>query len=76
VADVSVETVPELVAVTVRTIAVPLDLLPESERGPCQGCDYRAPAPLCAVMRPRVQARGLPDCAGGFVYREVIWEQF
>lgn len=73
-ADVDGAAVPELVAVTVRTIAVPLFLLPESARGPCQGCDYRAPAPLCAVMRPRVQARGLPDCAGGYVYREVVWQ--
>lgn len=73
-ADVSVETVPELVAVMVRTIAVPLDLLPESARGPCQGCDYQAPAPRCAVMRSRAVSLGLPDCAGGFVFKEVVWQ--
>ena len=39
------------------------------------GCDFRAPAPRCAVMRGRAVALGLPDCAGGYVYREVAWEQ-
>lgn len=66
--------VPELPAVLVRTVAVPLDLLPAAGRGPCEGCDYRAPAPRCAVMRGRAVALGLPDCSGGFVYRDVVWE--
>lgn len=43
-------------------------------RGPCEGCDYRAPAPRCAVMRARAVVLGLPDCSGGYVYREVRWE--
>ena len=66
--------VPELPAVLVRTVAVPLDLLPAAGRGPCEGCDFRAPAARCAVMRARAVALGLPDCAGGFVFKEVVWE--
>lgn len=66
---------PDIEAATVRTLAVPLDLLPAAGRGPCEGCDFRAPAPRCAVMRGRAVALGLPDCAGGYVYREVAWEQ-
>lgn len=61
-------------AVTVRTLAVPLDLLPAAGRGPCEGCDFRAPAPRCEVLRARAVVLGLPDCSGGYVYREVRWE--
>lgn len=66
---------PELEAVTVRTLAVPLSLLPPAaQRGPCEGCDFRVPAPRCDVMRRRAVALSLPDCAGGYIYREVLWE--
>lgn len=63
----------DLPARTLRVIAVPVSLLDGHEqRGPCQACDYVAPAPMCAVMRARVTAMGLPDCSVGFVYREVV----
>lgn len=65
---------PDIEAATVRTLAVPLDLLPAAGRGPCEGCDFRAPAPRCEVLRARAVALGLPDCAGGFVFKEVVWE--
>lgn len=63
----------ELPARTLRVIAVPVSLLDGHEqRGPCQACEYVAPAPVCLVMRARVTAMGLPDCAAGFIYREVM----
>jgi hypothetical protein len=63
----------DLPAVTVRFIAVPVVLLePSDQRGPCQVCDFVAPAPHCAVMRARLVAHGLPDCSGGFIYRGVL----
>ena len=63
-------------AVSVRFFAVPLHALaPSLQRAPCAACDFVAPAPHCSVMRARMVARGLPDCAGGYVYREVVWEQ-
>lgn len=61
-------------AVTVRVAAVPVDLLPASDREPCQGCDFLKPAPACEVMRARAVAWGLPACSGGYVYREVWCE--
>lgn len=63
----------DLPARSLRVIAVPVVLLDGHEqRGPCQACDYVAPAPVCLVMRARVTAMGLPDCAAGFIYREVM----
>lgn len=59
-------------AVAVRFLAVPLHLLPDAQQqAPCQICDFVSPAPTCGVMRARVGALGLPDCAGGFIYRQV-----
>ena len=65
---------PDIEAVTVRTLAVPRALLPAAGQGACEGCEFVRPAARCAVMRGRAVALGLPDCAGGYVYREVRWE--
>ena len=73
-ADMAASAGADVEAVTVRTLAVPLDLLPAAGRGPCEGCDFRPPAPRCEVLRARAVALGLPDCSGGYVYREVRWE--
>lgn len=61
----------DLEAVAVRFLAVPLHLLPDAQqRAPCLFCDFVSPAPTCGVMRDRVSALGLPDCAGGYIYRQ------
>lgn len=62
----------DLPAVSVRWYAVPEHLLPMSDRrAPCSACAFVAPAPQCEVMRGRMTVMGLPDCSGGYVYREV-----
>lgn len=61
-------------AVKVRFVAVP-DHVAEAGghgRGVCSGCAFVAPAETCGVMRARMVALGLPDCVGGFVYREEL----
>lgn len=64
---------PDIEGVTVRFLAVPLELLPPAQqRAPCSACAWVAPADRCRVMRERAVAWGLPDCSGDFIYREVM----
>lgn len=65
-------TVLQLPAVSVRWYAVPEHLLPMTDRrAPCSACAFVAPALQCSAMRVRLVDMGLPDCSGGYVYREV-----
>jgi hypothetical protein len=49
------------------------DMEDPANRNPCEGCAYHGGSPdVCRVMRKLLTTYGLPDCMGGFIYKEEV----